>query len=467
MAHYFSAANPSADGDIGPVTIGRVFGSQTVAVDQALGRVLMVDVVAAAPVPSRPLAAVCGDALRASDTLTASSDKVIELMYYREPKAPVASHAIMPFSMLPADTDTVLGARSPYYKGSRLNDKSAKRIIAPVAVIGIGADIGCGDLLLNAGRRIGAGDIAALTMAGLTQVEVVARPRIAVCSVNKYFDGGGDGAATMADGVTPMVLALLARWGVEVDTVRQFDFAERRIDAGAVTQIDAVAAEHDLTIVLGLLGEAGEMRAMRGLNGENVIMEEPIAAPQRGLDGDEYRHVGLYRPADLVRITSGAQAPPEAVKRCKLVMTLRGLPLPVFTAMYTMVKPALDGLSGVGAYPVQMGARYNFASTPLGSAFGHDTRQALLDRPGAGMSRRHGVRWFSGVLANPAPRDAMRHWLQLAKLSSGMDGRMRVHVLPSEEHQVRGMIAAEAMVAIERGEGELAAETIVHYFLLD
>ena len=103
----------------------------------------------------------------------------------------------------------------------------------------------------------------------------------------------------------------------------------------------------------------------------------------------------------------------------------------------------------------------------LKSHYAHEDRRKLFRRTEAGQSGRHGVRWLSGVLASPAPRDPERHWLQLARIERNIDGRAALHVLPSEEYQVSGMIGAEAMVGIEKGEGFMPAGTVVEFFLLD
>jgi hypothetical protein len=272
----------------------------------------------------------------------------------------------------------------------------------------------------------------------------------------------------LPDGVAPMVLALLERWGVKVDTVRHLDYSGRRIDAVSSVELAAIAREHDLTLTLGYLGLKEELRAARGKGiDQNLIEQAEIPSRQPGLDWGFYRDCGLFRPADIARMSTDRDSSLAADSgRCQLQFGLRGLPLPVFTSMYMLVKPALDALCGVGAYPVQAASAFRFAS-PVGRGFGTEERRAFLRRPEDGMSARHGVKWFTGVLVDPAPRDAERHWLQLAKVGMLEDGRMGLRVLPSEEYQVRGLIGAQAMVAIEKGEGEMAAGTVVQYFLLD
>jgi hypothetical protein len=262
-----------------------------------------------------------------------------------------------------------------------------------------------------------------------------------------------------------MVLAVLKRWGIEVDNVSRFDFKNRKFNQAASREINSVAENYDLTIVLGFLGDATEMDVI-----ESEKKLPPISEPVFNLAGPDLSYSlkrGMHRPADIARLMRGGECWNEQQRkdRCKLLLALQGMPLPVLAAMYTVVKPLLEALSGVGGYPMDLSNRLAFGS-PLSQDFADETRRALLSRPEPGMSDRHGVLWLTGVLASPAPRDRDRHWLQLAKVVRNA-GEARLQVLPSEEYQVSGLIGADAMVGIEKGEGTLPAGTVVQYFLLD
>jgi molybdopterin biosynthesis enzyme len=470
MPHYLSAQFPGHHDDIGPVAIGRVAGSERVAAGDACGRILAADVHARLPVPSLPLAAFSGDAILSGDTWLASAEQpvVLEKHGYMTQTRSIDIH---PFSVLPSGMDAVLEKDSASYKGTRISDKFKRKIIQPVycgnGVVGVGADLQADEILFNEGRRIGPGDVAVLCMAGIAHVSVVPRPRVALFVIDKYFHKDG-GEGVLPDAVTPMVLALLARWGIKVDTVHRTDFTGRAIDNQSSAEIAAVAAQHDLTLTLGYLGNKQELTTPRGTHYENGMIEQaPIAPPVPGLDWDLTRDNGLFRPADIARLSTGRDKSLKSdVGNCQMIIGLRGLPLSVLASMYMLVKPTLDALCGVGAYPV-MGANHLRFGSPLGRGFGNEERRAFLRRSEPGMSARHGVTWYTGVLAAPAPRDRERHWLQLARVGTTADGRMGLQVLPSEEYQVRGLISANAMVAIEKGEGALAAGTVVEYFLLD
>lgn len=481
LPHFLSADEHN---DIGPAALGRVFETEMVAVDDALNRVLATGVFAQIHVPNRPLAAVSGHAIDSNDTLSATAQQAVHLRTaFRlshllgsgetEPALPAQQMQIVePFGFLRQEADAVLDTTSPYYKGTLVREKINQKIIAPVPpgtdVIGVGADIEGGAQLLWEGRRVSAGDIAALCMAGISELTVFARPRVAVCVIHRYFQPlhALNNTTALPDGVTPMVLALLKQWGVQVDAVHHCDFTGRAFDRANSPEINAISEDYDLTLVLGFLGDSSEMNCITSRTKLPPIAEALFNT--EGNDDSFTRNRGLYRPADISRLVQGGdtQKANPRKDRCKLLILLQGLPLPVYTAMYTVVRPALDALSGVGAYPIQLGYDFEFASKRC-NAYSAEQHRALLNRPENGMSARHGVLWLTGVLAAPAPRDPERHWLQLAKIVKDASGHTRLQVLPSEEYQISGLIGAEAMVGIERGDGELPTGTVVQYFLLD
>jgi hypothetical protein len=353
-----------------------------------------------------------------------------------------------------------------------MREKIEREIIRPVPdgtdIVGTGSDLQEGDPLLYEGRRVSPCDIAALCMAGIEELNVFALPSVAVCVIDRYFKDSASPQTTTAlpDASTPMVLAILRRWGVKVDTVSRFDFTNREFNQRASRQINSVAENHDLTIVIGFLGDKSEMDVF-----ESERKMPPIEEPYFNLEGPDTSYSlkrGLHRPADLARLMTGGEIwnDDQRKDRCKLILALQGLPLPVLTAMYTVVKPTLDALSGVGAFPVP-----NASYLPFGSSrskdFADHKRRNMLRRPESGMSGRHGVLWLTGVLAAPAPRDAERHWLQLAKIVRDETGQAALQVLPSKEYQVSGLSGADAMVGIEKGEGELPSGSVVQYFVLD
>lgn len=493
LKRYFSAAESIDDPDRGPAPIGRVFGTENIAVEQALNRVAAADVSAVLPVPCRDLGTVTGIGIRSADTAAATPQEPVTFAVPiltgdilasgvdEPPLGPKQNQSVHPFGLLLRGVDAVLDTMSPYFKGSRPREKFDKKIVAPVSpatnVIAAGADLVPGAPLIHEGKRIGVTEMTALCMAGVRELAVYKRPRVAVCMIDKYFQShealDRPGANGMPDAICPMVLGLLARWGVTVDTVRHFDFSGRFYSPRETREINAIADVHDVTLLLGFLADDFDLKAVSTYHDLPPIQEPQVD----GVPEDRFtRKRGEVRPHDIATIGRARAYWKEKrfcekgrplYDHCNVLVSLRGQPLQVMASMYTLVKPVLDAVSGVGAYAIQSGNHF-FHGSPISSwDFSGDRRRQFLSRPKPGQSRRHGVRWLSGVLAAPAPRDPERHWLQLARIERNQDGRAALHVLPSEEYQVSGMIGAEAMVGIEKGKGFMPAGTVVEFFLLD
>jgi molybdopterin biosynthesis enzyme len=146
----------------------------------------------------------------------------------------------------------------------------------------------------------------------------------------------------------------------------------------------------------------------------------------------------------------------------RLLTCIEGLPLSILVAMYLVVRPLVDALEGVDrkrASPV-FPSRQPTVEEAL-------HLEKLKDPNYKPTAHPQGVRWFNGILAAPAPRDPDRHWVQLARFDHSQPGRVGLIPLPSEEWRVSSMAEAEAMVAIEKGEGDMPVGSEVQFFLLD
>ena len=486
-----------AQDEAGPIDLGHTYGTEEIAVADSLGRVASSEVRAKLPVPCQPLAAEEGMALRAEDTLAARLTKSVKLEdNYRRTNSrsdagkvlvlpPNEQHNVGSFGFLLPGANAVLPLMSPHYKGTRQRDKLHYRIIQPVApgtnVIAVGADFDVQRPLLFAGRRITPGDIATLCMAGIQTVSVHKRPRVAICMLHRYFQPAErlDSSAGLPDAILPMVRALLLRWGVTADTVETIDDLKPP-DCGSIEpDVWKLAHAHDITIVLGLLGGSSTFEHLSFQNNWASIKESSVYLSE-GDEADDTMYGkdrSPYKPAHLLNAGSYGQWH-QSPTLCKMVVSLNGLPLSVLTSMYLVVRPMLDALAGVGqrlwtgrnSFP--FGARSAVWRDAEGARLrepevGEQRCLQLLNPDVMGMSQRQGVRWLNGVLAAPAPRDAERHWLQLAKFDHSEPGRVGLIVLPSQEHQVSGLFHAEAMVAIEKGTGEMPIGTAVQFFLLD
>ena len=156
----------------------------------ALGRALAQDVRAPADLPAFQRSTVDGYALRAAESFGASPGLPALLRMAGElrmgeaaqqPLAPGSALLIHTGGMLPPDADAVIMLERTQQLGSEEIE-----LLAPVApgenVLQPGEDIARDSLLLGAGQTLRPQEIGGLLAAGVTQVCVRARPRVAILS---------------------------------------------------------------------------------------------------------------------------------------------------------------------------------------------------------------------------------------------------------------------------------------------
>ena len=171
-------------------TIAPIGRTERVRVLEASGRVLARDVAADADVPPFSRAAMDGYAVRAADTAGASRQSPITLRCIeqtftgqvpRQSIGPGQCIEVATGAPLPAGADAVV-----MVEDTAANDEGAVRVFAavqPQQNIGRqGADIGRGQTVLHAGAFLNASRAGALSALGLTEVEVYAKPRVAILS---------------------------------------------------------------------------------------------------------------------------------------------------------------------------------------------------------------------------------------------------------------------------------------------
>ena len=173
------------DGAIRP--IDRV---ERVSLQHANGRVLARDVISEADVPPFSRAAMDGYAVRAEDTGGATRteprtlrciEKVFTGQLPLQTVGPGQCTEIATGAPMPAGADAVI-----MVEDTASDDDAAIRVCAPVTPrqnIGRqGADIQKGQLVLLSGTPLNASRVGALAALGLTDIEVFAKPRVAILS---------------------------------------------------------------------------------------------------------------------------------------------------------------------------------------------------------------------------------------------------------------------------------------------
>jgi putative molybdopterin biosynthesis protein len=168
----------------------RPLPAETVALEEALHRVLADDVRAPLDVPGFDRANVDGFAVRAEDTFGASEETPRTLQLNPEvlatgrmPTVTVAvgtATAIATGAVLPRGADAIVMIEDTDAEASQL---LVRRPTTPGANITFaGTDIGRGETVLRRGELLTSRETGVLAALGLTQVRVVRRPRVAILS---------------------------------------------------------------------------------------------------------------------------------------------------------------------------------------------------------------------------------------------------------------------------------------------
>ncbi|MCC7417660.1 MAG: molybdopterin biosynthesis protein [Acidobacteria bacterium] len=165
-------------------------GIETVALDDALGRVLAADVVSPVDIPSFDRANVDGFAVVAADTFGASEEAPRVVALEREtiatgcvPSTIVGSGraaAIATGGMMPRGADAVVMVEHADVRGGRLF--VARAVAAGGGVSFAGTDITAGETVLRQGQLLTSRDTGVLAAIGVARAEVWRRPRVAILS---------------------------------------------------------------------------------------------------------------------------------------------------------------------------------------------------------------------------------------------------------------------------------------------
>lgn len=196
---------------------GRAVRLPPVEVDAAVaaGRVLAAPVVAAADHPPAPRAGEDGYAVRAADTVGASTYNPLSLRPEGAagPLGPGAAALVAAGTSLPQGADAVLGFDAAQEAGGGVE------CIAPAApgggVEARGRQARAGAILAAAAQRLRAQDAAWLASLGVARVSAVGRPRIRIAVAGAKREGG----AAAPDAHLLLLAALVARDGGELEPV--------------------------------------------------------------------------------------------------------------------------------------------------------------------------------------------------------------------------------------------------------
>jgi molybdopterin molybdotransferase len=231
-------------------------GTERVALDESLGRILAEPIVAHEPLPRFDNSAVDGYAVRAADVASANQNAPVRLEILETVGAGhVPARAVGPGHAVLVMTGAPLprGADSVVMRERTAEDAREVRVLAPVRagenVRPRGEDADLGETIAPGGRTIGPGEIAALATLGHGQALVSRRPRVAVLSTGDELRDPGEplGPGQIYDSNSHTIWAAIAATGALAgDVWRVRDDA--RVVADALV---ALLETHDVVLSLG------------------------------------------------------------------------------------------------------------------------------------------------------------------------------------------------------------------------
>jgi len=238
---------------------------EEVPLSEALGRVVAADMAAAEDLPPFDNSAVDGFAVRhadlaaASDTRLIIAERVTAGHAAAHPLAPREAIRIFTGAPMPVGADTVFMQEDCRVEGNAVivppgleRDANSRHA---------GEDLRKGAIMLPAGRKLTAADLALAAAQGTTRLPVRRRLRVAVFSTGDEVvePGAARPAAAIYDANRHLLRGLLDKFGAVVT-----DLGILRDDPAALeTAIASAAADHDLVITSGGVstGEADHVRA--------------------------------------------------------------------------------------------------------------------------------------------------------------------------------------------------------------
>jgi molybdopterin molybdotransferase len=239
---------------------------EQVILDQALGRIVAADVAAIDDLPPFDNSAVDGFAVRhadlaaAADTRLIVAERVMAGHVAVHPLGPNDAVRIFTGAPMPAGADTVF-----MHEDCRADGNTV--IVPPGLKRGAnsrfaGEDLRKGDIMLPAGRKLTAADMALAAALGATTLPVRRRLRVAVFSTGDEVvePGAMRPAASIYDANRHLLRGLLTKFGAIVTDLGILPDEP----AALQTAIAAAASDHDLVITSGGVstGEADHVRTV-------------------------------------------------------------------------------------------------------------------------------------------------------------------------------------------------------------
>jgi molybdopterin molybdotransferase len=246
---------------------------EDVPVAAAHGRVLATPLASRRTQPPADLSSMDGYAARAADLTTPATLKLVGTSAaghpFRESLRAGETVRIFTGALLPAGADTVIPQEDA--------GPEAECVALPASKPGQyvrrkGLDFSAGQVLLDAGRRVSARDVALIAAMDYARIPVTRRPRVAILATGDELVPPGSGAGperTVAS--NPLSLAALLR-SEGAETV-DLGVVPDQLDATASTIRKARDAGHDVLVTLGGASVGEHDLVARALRAEGVAID--------------------------------------------------------------------------------------------------------------------------------------------------------------------------------------------------
>ena len=382
--------------------LGRVrpLPGERVPVEAAAGRVLSEDARAAVDLPPFASSAMDGFALRAEDAPAKLSvaGAIAAGSPATRPLSPGEAMAIATGGAVPDGADAVVPIEDVVAQDNNIDVSSA--IAHGAHVRPRGGDVRAGDVVVEAGTRLGPSQIGALAAAGVAEVSCGAPPSAAVLSTGTELrpPGSSLGAGQIYEANSFLLAAALASAGADVE---RLPVAED--DDSAHREALAHALEADLVVTSG---------------GVSVGPHDLVRRIAAELGVEEVFWGVAVKPGKPVSF---------GVRGRTLVFGLPGNPVSTLAGFELFVRPAVLALQG--------------AAEP-------------------------GPQFLPGRLAGLVRRNAVRDQLVRARSRAEGDEVVLEPVTGQESHMIVRAAAADALVHVPRGEGEVPAGSPIRYLRL-
>lgn len=333
--------------------------AQEVALEDALGRVLAADVVAAADVPGFANSAMDGFAIQAGP-----AGRTLRLVGESRAGAPsdatvgpAEAVRISTGAMMPAGADAVLQLELVREHGDEVTLEAD--VHSGRNVRGSGEDLPAGATVLTAGAVLGPAELGVAVGAGLASVSCARRPRVVILATGDELVAPGRplGPGQLHNSNAVTLAALSAQAGAELLRARQVVDDE----TATATAIAAALADADVVVLTG---------------GVSVGPHDHVKPALAALGVDEVFWRVALRPGRPTWF--GTRGP-------TLVFGLPGNPVSTMVTFLLFVRPALAGLQGASTIPARIHAA-------LGAAMPRHAERDECIR----VELRDGVAWPTG-----------------------------------------------------------------------